>query len=112
MIVGALDLKAKTVSDVMTPLEDVYMLPYVAILDYQTISEIMEQGQSGAAQRGGPGAAGVPGRPDSGGAAGCVGGGWGGSGRSRLGGSLGEVAALWLQTLTVGRKMAPQLTCP
>ena len=44
MIVGALDLKAKTVADVMTPLEDVYMLPYVAILDYQTISEIMEQG--------------------------------------------------------------------
>ncbi|XP_043202886.1 unextended protein-like isoform X1 [Amphibalanus amphitrite] len=46
MIVGALDLKAKTVADVMTPLEDVYMLPYVAILDYQTISEIMEQGYS------------------------------------------------------------------
>ena len=45
MIVGALDLKGKTVADVMTPLEDVYMLPYVAILDYHTISEIMEKGE-------------------------------------------------------------------
>lgn len=46
IIYGALDLKAKCVSEIMTKLDDVYMLPIEAILDYDTISEIMAQGYS------------------------------------------------------------------
>jgi len=44
IISGALELKKKIVSDVMTRLEDVYMLSYDAILDFETVSEIMKQG--------------------------------------------------------------------
>ncbi|XP_015116244.1 metal transporter CNNM4 isoform X1 [Diachasma alloeum] len=46
IIAGALELRKKTVSDVMTKIEDVYMLDYNAILDFETVSEIMKSGFS------------------------------------------------------------------
>jgi len=45
IISGALELKKKIVSDVMTRLEDVFMLSYDAVLDFETVSEIMKQGK-------------------------------------------------------------------
>lgn len=44
IISGALELKKKIVSDVMTRLEDVFMLAYDTVLDFETVSEIMKQG--------------------------------------------------------------------
>lgn len=44
IIAGALELRKKTVKDVMTKIEDVYMLDYNAILDFETVSEIMKSG--------------------------------------------------------------------
>jgi metal transporter CNNM len=44
IISGALELKKKIVSEVMTRLEDVFMLAYDTILDFETVSEIMKQG--------------------------------------------------------------------
>ncbi|KAK6635699.1 hypothetical protein RUM44_000953 [Polyplax serrata] len=46
IISGALELRKKTVAEVMTKLEDVYMLDYHAILDFETVSEIMKSGFS------------------------------------------------------------------
>ncbi|XP_015609987.1 metal transporter CNNM4 [Cephus cinctus] len=46
IISGALELRKKTVADVMTRIEDVYMLDYNAILDFETVSEIMKSGFS------------------------------------------------------------------
>ncbi len=46
IVTGALVYKDKTVKDVMTKVEDVYMLPLNAILDFDTVSEIREQGYS------------------------------------------------------------------
>ncbi|XP_011882400.1 PREDICTED: metal transporter CNNM4 [Vollenhovia emeryi] len=46
IIAGALELRKKTVKDVMTRIEDVYMLNYNAILDFETVSEIMKSGFS------------------------------------------------------------------
>ena len=46
IVSGALVLKQKTVRDVMTQLEDCYMLPVECSLDFETISEIKEQGYS------------------------------------------------------------------
>ncbi|XP_017886454.1 metal transporter CNNM4 [Ceratina calcarata] len=46
IIAGALELRKKTVKDVMTKIEDVYMLNYNAILDFETVSEIMKSGFS------------------------------------------------------------------
>lgn len=46
IISGALELRKKTVSDVMTHIEDVFMLSLDAILDFETISEIMKSGFS------------------------------------------------------------------
>ncbi|KAG8033892.1 hypothetical protein G9C98_008373 [Cotesia typhae] len=46
IIAGALELRKKTVADVMTRIEDVYMLDYNAILDFETVSEIMKSGFS------------------------------------------------------------------
>ncbi|XP_020722508.2 unextended protein isoform X1 [Bombus terrestris] len=46
IIAGALELRKKTVKDVMTKIEDVYMLDYNAILDFETVSEIMKSGFS------------------------------------------------------------------
>ena len=44
IIAGALELRKKTVADVMTRIEDVYMLEYNRILDFETVSEIMSSG--------------------------------------------------------------------
>lgn len=46
IISGALELKKKTVADVMTQIDDVFMMPYNAILNFETMSEIMKQGYS------------------------------------------------------------------
>ncbi|RWS25879.1 metal transporter CNNM4-like protein [Leptotrombidium deliense] len=46
IISGALALKTRTVGEVMTRLEDVFMLPESAVLDFQTVSEIQRQGYS------------------------------------------------------------------
>ena len=45
IIAGALELRRKTVGDVMTRLEDVFMLNYEAVLDFETVAEIMKQGR-------------------------------------------------------------------
>lgn len=44
MISGALELKRKTVSDVMTPLTDCFMLDEDAVLDFKTVTDIMHKG--------------------------------------------------------------------
>uniref|UniRef100_A0A8D0GGA5 Metal transporter n=1 Tax=Sphenodon punctatus TaxID=8508 RepID=A0A8D0GGA5_SPHPU len=44
MIQGALELRTKTVEDVMTPLQDCFMISSDAILDFNTMSKIMESG--------------------------------------------------------------------
>lgn len=44
IIAGALEMRRKTVGDIMTRLEDVFMLCYDSLLDFETVSEIMKQG--------------------------------------------------------------------
>ncbi|XP_051560535.1 metal transporter CNNM2-like isoform X2 [Myxocyprinus asiaticus] len=44
IIQGALELRTKTVEDVMTPLRDCFMITGDATLDFNTMSEIMESG--------------------------------------------------------------------
>uniref|UniRef100_A0A669C026 Metal transporter n=1 Tax=Oreochromis niloticus TaxID=8128 RepID=A0A669C026_ORENI len=44
MIQGALELRTKTVEDVMTPLANCFMIQADAVLDFNTMSEIMESG--------------------------------------------------------------------
>lgn len=44
IIQGALELRTKTVEDVLTPLTDCYMLASDAVLDFNTMSEIMQSG--------------------------------------------------------------------
>ncbi|XP_036450484.1 metal transporter CNNM4 isoform X2 [Colossoma macropomum] len=44
MIQGALELRTKTVEDVMTPLNNCFMIRSDAVLDFNTMSEIMESG--------------------------------------------------------------------
>ncbi|XP_059407296.1 metal transporter CNNM4-like [Carassius carassius] len=44
MIQGALELRSKTVEDIMTPLEDCFMIRSDAVLDFNTMSEIIESG--------------------------------------------------------------------
>ncbi|XP_043940314.1 metal transporter CNNM4 [Protopterus annectens] len=44
MIQGALELRTKTVEDIMTPLNDCFMISNDAVLDFSTMSEIMESG--------------------------------------------------------------------
>ncbi|XP_034403107.1 metal transporter CNNM4-like [Cyclopterus lumpus] len=44
MIQGALELRTKTVEDVMTPIGDCFMIQADAVLDFNTMSEIMESG--------------------------------------------------------------------
>ncbi|XP_065106964.1 metal transporter CNNM4 isoform X1 [Paramisgurnus dabryanus] len=44
MIQGALELRTKTVQNIMTPLSNCYMINSDAILDFNTMSEIMESG--------------------------------------------------------------------
>ncbi|PWA24158.1 hypothetical protein CCH79_00016261 [Gambusia affinis] len=44
MIQGALELRTKTVEDIMTPLGHCFMISSDAVLDFNTMSEIMESG--------------------------------------------------------------------
>ena len=44
MISGALSLTEKTVKEVMTNLEDVYAVPMDAVLDFETMSDILKRG--------------------------------------------------------------------
>lgn len=44
IILGALELTKKTAADIMTRIEDVYMVPYSAVLDFETMSEIVKRG--------------------------------------------------------------------
>ncbi|OQV26089.1 Metal transporter CNNM2 [Hypsibius exemplaris] len=44
IISGTLSLKRKKVGNIMTPLDDVFMLPYDAVLDFDTLSEITREG--------------------------------------------------------------------
>lgn len=44
MIQGALELRTKTVEDVMTPLANCFMIHTDAVLDFNTMSDIMESG--------------------------------------------------------------------
>eukprot|EP00094_Tigriopus_californicus_P003006 TCALIF_02895-PA protein Name:"Similar to CNNM2 Metal transporter CNNM2 (Homo sapiens)" AED:0.03 eAED:0.03 QI:0/0/0/0.5/1/1/2/0/940 len=46
IVTGALVYKDKTVRDVMTKLDDVFMLPTTAVLDFDTVSQIREHGYS------------------------------------------------------------------
>ncbi|CAH1118973.1 unnamed protein product [Phaedon cochleariae] len=46
IISGALELRRKTVRDVMTKIEDVFMLDYESVLDFETVSELMKSGFS------------------------------------------------------------------
>ncbi|KAG5682249.1 hypothetical protein PVAND_011613 [Polypedilum vanderplanki] len=46
IISGVLEMRKKTVGDIQTHIEDAYMLPIDAILDFETISEIMNSGYS------------------------------------------------------------------
>ncbi|KAK2712702.1 hypothetical protein QYM36_011403 [Artemia franciscana] len=46
IIAGALEMKKKTVADVMTKIENIFMLSESAILDFETITEIVHQGYS------------------------------------------------------------------
>ncbi|XP_076048568.1 metal transporter uex isoform X2 [Oratosquilla oratoria] len=46
IICGALELRKKTVSEVMTKLDDVFMLSVDTCLDFNTINDIMQQGYS------------------------------------------------------------------
>ncbi|XP_055950775.1 unextended protein-like [Argiope bruennichi] len=46
IISGALELTKKTVADVMTKINDVFMVPITSVLDFETVSEIIKQGYS------------------------------------------------------------------
>ncbi|XP_065336585.1 unextended protein isoform X3 [Cloeon dipterum] len=46
IISGALELKEKVVRDVMTSIDDAFMLPEDAVLDFETLNEIREKGYS------------------------------------------------------------------
>ncbi|GFT42295.1 metal transporter CNNM4 [Nephila pilipes] len=46
IISGALELTKKTVADVMTKVNDVFMVPINSVLDFETVSEIIKQGYS------------------------------------------------------------------
>ncbi|WWC66089.1 uncharacterized protein I303_108711 [Kwoniella dejecticola CBS 10117] len=46
MAQGALDLAQKSVKEAMTPIEDVFMLPIEAKLDYETLGHVVKSGHS------------------------------------------------------------------
>ena len=46
IVTGALVYKEKTVKHIMTAINDVYMLPIKSVLNFETVSEIREQGYS------------------------------------------------------------------
>lgn len=45
IISGVLEMRKKTVGDIMTHIDDAYMLPIDSILDFETISNIMNSGE-------------------------------------------------------------------
>jgi metal transporter CNNM len=45
IISGTLELKEKMVKDVMTKVDDAFMLPEDAMLDFETLNEIREKGK-------------------------------------------------------------------
>lgn len=45
IVTGALELRKKSVSDIMTKIEDVFMIDLEAVLDFETVSEIMKTGK-------------------------------------------------------------------
>ena len=46
IISGALEMRRKTVGNIMTRLEDIFMLSYDSVLDFETVSEVLKQGTS------------------------------------------------------------------
>lgn len=44
IISGALEMRRKKVGDIMTRLEDIFMLSIDSVLDFETVSEIIKQG--------------------------------------------------------------------
>ncbi len=46
IISGALEMRRKTVGNIMTRLEDIFMLSYDSVLDFETVSQVLKQGQS------------------------------------------------------------------
>jgi metal transporter CNNM len=46
IISGVLEMRKKTVGDIMTHIDDAYMLPINSILDFATINDIMNSGYS------------------------------------------------------------------
>lgn len=44
IISGALEMRRKNVGDIMTRIEDIFMLSYDSVLDFETVSEILKQG--------------------------------------------------------------------
>ncbi|CAL8100822.1 unnamed protein product [Orchesella dallaii] len=47
IISGALEMKSKTVKDIMTPLDDIFMLPVEACFDFDVLTEIESRGSRG-----------------------------------------------------------------
>jgi metal transporter CNNM len=45
IISGALEMRRKTVGNIMTRLEDIFMLSYDSVLDFETVSQVLKQGQ-------------------------------------------------------------------
>jgi metal transporter CNNM len=45
IISGALEMRRKTVGNIMTRLEDIFMLSYDSVLDFETVSEVLKQGR-------------------------------------------------------------------
>ena len=44
IISGALELKTKRAGQIMTIIDDIFMLPYNTVLDFETVSNIIRQG--------------------------------------------------------------------
>jgi metal transporter CNNM len=45
IISGVLEMRKKNVGDIMTPIDDAYMLSIDSILDFETVSKIMNSGE-------------------------------------------------------------------
>jgi metal transporter CNNM len=45
IISGALEMRRITVGNIMTRLEDIFMLSYDSVLDFETVSQVLKQGQ-------------------------------------------------------------------
>ncbi|CAD7938632.1 unnamed protein product [Amoebophrya sp. A25] len=46
LLQGALSFRTKKVTEIMTPLDDVFMLPFTAVLDYDTVALVWKAGHS------------------------------------------------------------------